>query len=266
MKTFISVVEMKKAYLTAGQLVETSGYVTPGDGGGAKYLIKANEAVDGFGNHTLAGTTVAILQPTGVVNVLQFGARGNGSWFDTLAFSNAWAVSNPAPVFVPVRSYRISGDVAGSFYSIGAVTIVTGTVTTIFDALAILESQIVDGSILARIASNEAISGHWSVPATPNVQDADYTFVLGDAGKTIHKTAGGAGETYTIPDNAIVAYLEGTLICIQNDGGGDLSIAITTDTLTGTDGVVGTKVLGDNHTAVIQKLTATTWKYAASDA
>ena len=74
MKTFISVAKMKLAFLTAGQIVETSGYYAAGDGGQARYLIKASEAVDNFGNHDLAGTTVAILQYIGPVNIQQFGA------------------------------------------------------------------------------------------------------------------------------------------------------------------------------------------------
>ena len=98
-----------------------------------------------------------------------------------------------------------------------------------------------------------------------NTQNGNYTLVIGDKGKTILKTSGGAGETITIPANASVAFALGTLICIQNNGGGDLSVAITTDTLEGTDGSTGTQTLGNNHTAVIQKLSATLWRYAASD-
>jgi len=104
-----------------------------------------------------------------------------------------------------------------------------------------------------------------STKSIVNTQSGNYTLVLTDAGKTIHKAAGGAGETHTIPANASVAYDIGTLIAWQNDGGGDLTIAITSDTLTGTDGATGSRTLGDNHAAVIQKMTATTWKYAASD-
>lgn len=81
MKTFTSVAQMKLAYLASGQLVETSGYYTPGDGGHGRYLIKPSEAVDGYGNHSLAGGTVAILQPkgTGAVNPLQFGAKADSA-------------------------------------------------------------------------------------------------------------------------------------------------------------------------------------------
>ena len=98
-----------------------------------------------------------------------------------------------------------------------------------------------------------------------DIHNTNYTLVLANRGETIHKAAGGAGVTITIPVNSSVAFKIGTLIGFQNDGGSDLSIAITTDTLTGTDGATGTRTLGDNHTAVIQKMTATTWKYAASD-
>lgn len=98
-----------------------------------------------------------------------------------------------------------------------------------------------------------------------NTQNGNYTLVMGDKGKTIYKASGGAGETWTIPANGTVAFPIGTLISFDNDGGGDLTIAITTDTLVGTDGTTGSRTLGDNHTAVIQKLTATRWRYAASD-
>lgn len=133
MKTFISVAQMKLAFLTAGQQVETSGYYAPGDGGQARYLVKANESVDNLGNHDLAGTTVAILQDNGSLNVWQFGAVHDGVTNDTAAFDAAEIALNPALVLVPVASYEISGTVTGSFYSFGVVTILTGNVNAIFN-------------------------------------------------------------------------------------------------------------------------------------
>jgi len=98
-----------------------------------------------------------------------------------------------------------------------------------------------------------------------NVQNGNYTLLITDKGKTIQKESGGAGETITIPANASVAFPLGTMIGISNDGTGDLSVAITTDVLEGTDGATGTRTLGDHHEAVIRKMTATKWKYVASD-
>lgn len=98
-----------------------------------------------------------------------------------------------------------------------------------------------------------------------NVQDGNYTLLLSDQGKTIAKRAGGAGETYTIPANASVAYEIGAWVAFDNDGGGDLTIAITTDTLVGTDGVTGSRTLGDNQRAMAQKINTTRWRYQATD-
>ena len=78
MKTFINVAQMKLASLKEGQFVETGGYYTKGDAGQAKYLIVAAQAADGYGDHTLANGTVAVLQVGAEVNVTQFGAKGDG--------------------------------------------------------------------------------------------------------------------------------------------------------------------------------------------
>lgn len=94
-----------------------------------------------------------------------------------------------------------------------------------------------------------------------NIQNGNYNLVLGDAGKSIYKASGGAGETITIPANASVAFPIGTVIEIINDGGGTLSIAITTDSLEELDtGNTGTRTLADNGKAIIQKVTSTAWK------
>jgi hypothetical protein len=98
-----------------------------------------------------------------------------------------------------------------------------------------------------------------------NIQNGNYTLLITDKGKTIAKQSGGAGETITIPSNASVPYKIGTWVAFDNDGGGDLTIAITTDVLVGTDGVTGSRTLGDNQRAMAQKITATRWRYQATD-
>ncbi len=97
-------------------------------------------------------------------------------------------------------------------------------------------------------------------PLLQNIQNGNYTLVLTDAPKHIYKASGGAGETYTIPANASVAFSIGTAIPLVNQGGGALSIAITTDTLTmeGTS-LTGTRTLADDGIATILKVTATAW-------
>jgi hypothetical protein len=72
-----------------------------------------------------------------------------------------------------------------------------------------------------------------------NTQNGDYTFTRFDAGRITRKLAGGAGETYTVPANATVAFPVGTVLEFVNNGGGDLTLAVTTDTLVGS-GTVAT--------------------------
>jgi hypothetical protein len=62
-----------------------------------------------------------------------------------------------------------------------------------------------------------------------------------------------------------VPYKIGTWVAFDNDGGGDLTIAITTDVLVGTDGVTGSRTLGDNQRAMAQKIDTTRWRYQATD-
>ena len=91
------------------------------------------------------------------------------------------------------------------------------------------------------------------------------SLVLSDAAKQIYKASGGAGETITIPANASVAFPIGTIIVIINDGGGDLSIAITSDVLEPYGDTAGTQTLTDNNKAVIEKVAAALWKYSSTD-
>jgi hypothetical protein len=65
------------------------------------------------------------------ISVLDFGADKTGVADSTTAFTNALAAATPQAVFVPAGSYAITGTVTGKFYSLGTVTITSGTVTSI---------------------------------------------------------------------------------------------------------------------------------------
>ena len=107
--------------------------------------------------------------------------------------------------------------------------------------------------------TNTTAVGYLDIP--DNSQSANYTLVIGDRGKMIvHPNGGGAGDTFTIPANASVAFPIGTAITILNLDTNNLSIAITTDTMTiaGTT-TVGTRTLAQNGMATILKTTSTGW-------
>lgn len=133
----------------------------------------------------------------------------------------------------------------------------TITVTTINSETA---SEIVyDSNALSYTLTDSAQPGFRGAPI--NTENGNYTLALTDAGGIVRKSSGGSGETITIPANASVAFPTGTVIEIINDGGGTLSIAITSDTLEQyVTGSTGTRTLADNGKAVIEKVASTTWK------
>lgn len=99
-----------------------------------------------------------------------------------------------------------------------------------------------------------------------NAQTGNYTCVLEDAGKHIYHASGdGAGDTYTIPANASVAYQVGTTLTFINSDSNAVSIAITTDTMTlaGTT-TTGTRTLAQNGVATAVKVTSTAWIISGS--
>ena len=96
-------------------------------------------------------------------------------------------------------------------------------------------------------------------------QNGNYTLVIGDAGKVVYKSSGGAGETITIPANASVAFPIGTVVTFANRGGGTLTIAITSDTLelAGT-ALTGSRTLADKGLATAIKVASTVWMISGS--
>jgi len=94
----------------------------------------------------------------------------------------------------------------------------------------------------------------------PQMSDQDdYTLVMADAGKHYYHVSGST-HTLTIPANASVAFPIGTVIAVLNEsGGGNLSIAITSDTLRWGSST-GTRTLAANGTATLLKVTSTVWR------
>jgi hypothetical protein len=99
-----------------------------------------------------------------------------------------------------------------------------------------------------------------------NSQSADYTLVLADSGKHIfHPVGDNNARTFTIPANSSVAYPIGTAITFINMAVADVTIAITTDTLTLSDaGTTGSRTLATNGSATCIKITSTEWLISGS--
>jgi hypothetical protein len=99
-----------------------------------------------------------------------------------------------------------------------------------------------------------------------NSQSAAYTLVLADSGKHIfHPVGDNNARTFTIPANSSVAFPIGTAITFINMAVADVTIAITTDTLTlSPDGTSGSRTLATNGSATCVKITSTEWLISGS--
>jgi hypothetical protein len=101
--------------------------------------------------------------------------------------------------------------------------------------------------------------GYLNIPqAGGAAKTAGYTGVLADSGQLA--VMNGSSLTYTIPANSSVAYAVGTVLTIVNIASTNLSIAITTDTLTlAGSTTTGTRTLAQNGIATATKVSSTSW-------
>jgi len=92
----------------------------------------------------------------------------------------------------------------------------------------------------------------------------DYTFTLGDKGKTASRTGATAGVVVTIPAESLVDYRHGTFLGFNNDGSDAITVALATDVLTwAKDGTTGSGLeIAPGGYAVAQKTAAGAWKIA----
>ena len=99
--------------------------------------------------------------------------------------------------------------------------------------------------------------GYKGAPIT--TQNGNATVALADCGTTWYHTSGST-HTWTIDSNANLAVPIGTIILLENEnGGGNVTVAITTDTLRWGSST-GSRTLAANGSAAIKKVAATTWR------
>jgi len=94
-----------------------------------------------------------------------------------------------------------------------------------------------------------------------NSQSADYTLVIGDAGKSIfHPSSDSTQRVYTIPANASVAFDIGAVVLFVNEqGAGNIVVSINTDTLEDLSGDTGDMFLTGGNVLTALKVTSTKW-------
>ena len=142
---------------------------------------------------------------------------------------------------------------ANSSVTLGNTALTLGSTVTSIGNLTISNVTVANA-----VVDSVNVAGFMGIPQ--NSQNGNYNVVLGDAGKHLYHPAGQAAATYTIPANSNVAFTTGTAITIVNGSANNVSIAITTDTMTlANSSTTGTRTLTANGVATCIKVTSTSW-------
>ena len=169
---------------------------------------------------------------------------------------------------------QIQFNNAGVFGGVTAVPVAnggTGATTLTANAVLIGNGTSAVTAVAPGTAGNLLTSDGtaWTSAAAPvsvvnypqNIQSADYTLVLGDAGKQIfHPVADANRRTYTIPANSSVPFPIGTVVLFSVENSGTrVLVNINTDTLVFGSGTTGPLIVSPNNTLMAIKVTATKW-------
>jgi len=151
---------------------------------------------------------------------------------------------------------------ANSSTTLGNTVVTLGSTVTSVGNLTLtnvtISSGIINANVTAATVDSVNVVGYMGIPQ--NSQNGNYNIVIGDAGKHIYHPAGQAAATYTIPANSNVAFTTGTAITIVNGSANNVSISVTTDTMTlANSATTGTRTLTANGVATCVKVTSTSW-------
>ena len=95
--------------LIDGMVVQTAGFYSAGDGGGAKYRIVSSGTADDIFVHELDNGLFAILiMESGFVNVKQVGAKGDGTTDDTSVIEAVTANGDCMTIYFPEGVYIVT--------------------------------------------------------------------------------------------------------------------------------------------------------------
>jgi hypothetical protein len=253
---------------------EVGGTVTSVGGTGTVNGITLTGTVTSSGNLTLGGTLANVDLTSQVTGTLPIANGGTGSTSTTYVdlTTNVTGTLPVANGGTGITSFGSGvADFLGTPSSANlatAVTDETGSGALVFATSPTLVTPALgtpaSGTLSGCTVDGTDAVGFRNIPQES--KSADYTLVLADSGKHIfHPSADNNARTFTIPANASVAYPVGTVITFINMAVADVTIAITTDTLTLSDaGTTGSRTLGTNGSATCIKITSTEWLISGS--
>jgi hypothetical protein len=261
-------------------------------------FVKVSTSTAGFGNvvgpasatdSALAafdGTTGKLIKQAATVTVAQGGTGlTSGTSGGVLAFTASGTLASSSALAANAIVIGGGAGVAPSTTTTGtgvltflgtpssanlaaAVTDETGSGALVFATSPTLVTPVLgtpsSGTLSSCTVDGTDAVGFRNIPQ--NSQSAAYTLVLADSGKHIfHPAADNNARTFTIPANSSVAYPIGTAITFINMAAANVTIAITSDTLTlSPAGTAGSRTLATNGSATCIKIAATQWLISGS--
>jgi hypothetical protein len=271
-----SVAAISGAYAAGMAFVFKAGYTNSGactlnvDGVGAKSIKKG-------------GAQAALAANDIVANGVYFVAyEASGDCFILLNPESGIVALDP--LLAAIAALTTADDRMLDFTGSDTVAVVTyATVLSNIGAQASLGYTAANDSLVVKLAGSQTITGQKTMSGVDFVLDtavgptatgsagfrgapttdknSDYTFVLADAGMSFRHNEVSA-RTWTIPANASVAYPVGTTIVLINGvGSGNITLAITSDTLRRGDGTSGSgsRTIAANSICTIIKTASTEW-------
>ena len=204
---------------------------------------------------TADGTAGQVISTNGS-GVLSFAAASTGTVTSVALSGGTTGLTVSGSPITTSGTITLAGTLAVANGGTGITSFGTGVATFL-------------GTPTSGTLSNCTVDGTTSVGfinIPQNSQSADYTLVLADAGKHIfHPVADNNARTFTIPANSSVAFPVGTAITFINMAVANVTIAITTDTLTlSSAGTSGSRTLATNGSATCIKITSTEWLISGS--
>jgi hypothetical protein len=223
-------------------------------------VLKVAKGGTGVGTSTGSGNNVLSTSPTLVTPIL--GTPTSVTLTNATGLPISTGVSGLGTGVATFLATPSSANLAS------AVTDETGSGSLVFATSPTLVTPVL-GTPTSGTLSNCTVDGTDSVGfrnIPQNSQSAAYTLVLADAGKHIfHPVGDNNARTFTIPANSSVAYPIGTAITFINMAVANVTIAITTDTLTlSSAGTTGSRTLATNGSATCIKITSTQWLISGS--
>jgi hypothetical protein len=228
-------------------------------------MAQLKEFLDGSSGDTvttakIVATTAQILSGASVTGTATFNSPVVMSALLTGTTANITGAVTIGGATVLSSTLNVTGAT-----TLGGAAVLSSTLSVANTAtMGVITGATISGAANTLTVDGTVSVGYLSIPQ--NSQSAAYTLVLADAGKHIfHPVADNNARTFTIPANSSVAFPIGTAITFINMAVANVTIAITTDTLTlSPAGTSGSRTLATNGSATCIKITSTEWLISGS--